>query len=216
MAKSPSKSKAKNSRVDSDLDEYAQATAAKLDTKVIVIGVWFLIVFGLMGAFLITTNQNADTGAPSASTSTQQTAPDAAAKVKTLQDQLAKDPNNAQTIIEFGFALFDAGKYEDAAANFQRAVTLLPNNADALTGLGMAYEYMGRQNDALTQFDKAIAADPSSDFAKVRKAYLLADAQSDYDGAIKLLRKVEAKQPLGDLKVKLQNQITAYEQKRGK
>lgn len=71
MAKSPSKPKAPESRVDSDLDKYTQATAAKIDTKAIIFGVVFLIVFGLMAAFLVTTNQNADPGAPPAATSTQ-------------------------------------------------------------------------------------------------------------------------------------------------
>lgn len=80
MAKSPSKLKPQKSRVDSDLDKYARATAAKpaaakLDPKVIVFGVVFLIVFGLMGAFLVTTNQNTDTGAPAAAGSTQQSPP---------------------------------------------------------------------------------------------------------------------------------------------
>ena len=75
MAKSPSKPKAQKSRVDSDLDKYAQATTAKLDTKAIIFGVVFLIVFGLMVAFLVTTNQNTDSVAPPGATSTQQPSP---------------------------------------------------------------------------------------------------------------------------------------------
>lgn len=148
MTKGPTKSKAKKTKIESDMDRYAKATAPKVDTKVIIIGIWFLIVFGLMGAFILTTNQNTGPGAVPEAAPNQQSGTDAAAKVKTLQDQLAKDPNNARTRLEFGFALLDAGRYEDAAANLQKAVTELPGDADALVGLGMAYQYLNRPNDA--------------------------------------------------------------------
>lgn len=198
------------------MDKYAQATTPKVDTKVIVIGVWFLIVFGLMGAFILTTNQNTGPGAPPETAPNQQSGTDAAAKVKAVQDQLAKDPNNSQLMMEFGYVLLDAGKYQDAAANLQRAITLSPNNAETQVGLGIAYQYLNRPTDALAQFDKALAIDPNHELAKVRKGFLLADVKGDYAGAIKLLREVEAKQPIGTLKLKLQNQITAYEKKLGK
>jgi len=58
-----------------------------------------------------------------------------------------------------GQALIAAGKWQDAAKDFERAATISPQLAPIHFNLGVAYANTGRYQDALAQFDSAIVLD---------------------------------------------------------
>ncbi len=192
-----------SSQVDEEMEAYHEEAKPKRDYKLIVFGVWFLIIFGLLAAFLITTNQNFNTG----SAPTQQTVdPALAAKLQPLQEQLSADPDNVEALIGIGFLFYEMRDYDKAEKNLGKAVKSNPERVDAIVGLGMAYEALFRPNDAKAQFDRALEIEPTSEFAKVRKAYFLAGTGESAE-AVKLLREVVAATNDSDLKTTLEEAI---------
>ena len=54
------------------------------------------------------------------------------------------------------------GRYDDALADFTRAIELDPRDAGALASRAQTYRLMGRYDDALADFTSAIELDPST------------------------------------------------------
>ena len=61
---------------------------------------------------------------------------------------------------EKGIALFDLGKFEDALAVFDKAVTLQNNFEEGYYWMGRCFEKLFRQNDAIESYRTALAYDP--------------------------------------------------------
>ena len=68
----------------------------------------------------------------------------------------------ADTLTHEGNQLFLRHEYADAAARFERAVTVYPTHHHAWKGLGNALLCLGRPNDAARAFDRAIGLRPES------------------------------------------------------
>jgi tetratricopeptide (TPR) repeat protein len=60
-----------------------------------------------------------------------------------------------------GLIRANAGSYEQAEAEYLRAIELEPANADTFRRLGQAYERSGRLDQALAAFKRAIELEPS-------------------------------------------------------
>lgn len=78
---------------------------------------------------------------------------------------------------------YDAGKYDQSVAEFQRALALSPSSLEALSGLGLALAARGQTNEALAQFHTALAIDAGYSAARVNRAVLLAQS-GDVSGAV--------------------------------
>ena len=76
-------------------------------------------------------------------------------------------------------------RYDEALADFNRAIELDPEDAWALAGRGETYWAMGRYDQALADYDRAIELDPAEDeFAAARTAICLLTGRSDTDHAV--------------------------------
>ncbi|HEB12984.1 MAG TPA: tetratricopeptide repeat protein [Actinobacteria bacterium] len=204
--------KNKDPIVEQEISEFTDETTTGRDTKKLVFGIWFVIIFGLLAAFIVTTNQNVGDTVNTLPADVQNKE-ELANKLKPYQDQLAQDPKNTTALINIGFTYFEARQFEDATENFQKAIDLDEKNIMAITGLGMAYQYNSRPNEAKEMFDKALALDPDDHLAKTRKAYFLAEIEQKYDDALKLLREVEAKLPESENKKTIQSAIADIEKR---
>jgi Flp pilus assembly protein TadD len=60
---------------------------------------------------------------------------------------------------EAGNAALDRGDAATAAAEFERAATLVPEASEVQNHLGLAYRALGRDAEALTAFERAVALD---------------------------------------------------------
>ena len=174
--------------IDKEIRAYKEAGQPKRNNQMIVFFAAFIIIFGLLGAFLITTNQNTE---QSVDNSLDGLNPELAAKLRPLQERLAQNPNDANAIVDIGFTYFEAGSFREAIRNFEKASEVDPKNVDALVGLGMALQDTGRREEAAPLFDKALEVDPDNSFAKIRKAYFLGQIDKN-DEALKLLEEAEA------------------------
>jgi spermidine synthase len=73
----------------------------------------------------------------------------------------------AQAQYETGASLLDAGRFQEAAAQFRAALTVMPDSAGLHNNLGVALASMGRVAEAREHFSRAVALEP--DFAEARR-----------------------------------------------
>jgi len=92
-------------------------------------------------------------------------------------------PDSSKTYNNLGLAYYRAGRREEAAAMYERAVEANPNNAAARDNLAAAYNGiaaryygMGRRDEAIAMYKKAIELDP-------RNADLCNDLANSYYGS---------------------------------
>ena len=79
---------------------------------------------------------------------------DAAAIIKTLQEQAAKDPQDPEPRLKLANHFYDQHQYPQAVEWYQKALELDPKNANAHTDLGTTYFYLGRAQDALREYSR--------------------------------------------------------------
>lgn len=59
-------------------------------------------------------------------------------------------------------SLFSLGRYDDALADYDRALALLPDDPATLSNRGAALTDMGRYEEAIADFDRAVDIEPSN------------------------------------------------------
>jgi len=74
--------------------------------------------------------------------------------------------NEAIQLNRRGESFFDEGLYEEAFAEFSRAIEMDPDMADFHNNLGVCYWHMGEPVKALESLQKTLEIDPSSDDAR--------------------------------------------------
>jgi len=112
------------------------------------------------------------------------------AKVQQLTTILNSDPKNAGATVQLGNAYFDAERYPEAIAWYQKALALDPKNADASTDLGVSYYYTNRPDEALKQFENSLRIDPKHTKTLLNKGIVLAFGKQDLNGAAASWQKV--------------------------
>jgi tetratricopeptide (TPR) repeat protein len=78
---------------------------------------------------------------------------------------IASAPDRANSHYQQGMHLLGPGDFQDAAAQFTKAIEIVPDYADAYLGRGKARQAAGQSDAALTDFEKAIAIDPTLELA---------------------------------------------------
>lgn len=79
----------------------------------------------------------------------------AVAKVKST-------PNDPNSHIDLGWALFQKGQYNEALAEYKKATELDDKNSRAYLNLGIAYKQVEKMDIAITSLQKAIELNPKS------------------------------------------------------
>ncbi len=103
---------------------------------------------------------------------------------KSFRKQLQVNPLSQQTHAKLGQMLVDAGKYKEAIAELERAVSLTRDEDDALhMGLGRAYLYLGETEKSIPAFEAAIKIKRN---ARVLNdvAYYLSESEVHLDKAV--------------------------------
>ena len=95
----------------------------------------------------------------------------------------------AQGHIALGGVYYQAGEYDEAIAEFKKAISINPNNESAYNGLGGVYHQAGEYDEAIAEFKKAISVNPNS-----LRAYnglgLVYSEQGKYDLAVRFYQKL--------------------------
>jgi|APSaa5957512622_1039677.scaffolds.fasta_scaffold10528_2 cytochrome c-type biogenesis protein CcmH/NrfG len=100
-----------------------------------------------------------------------------------LKEHLAHDPEDLETRLRLGHALFDAGNYGEAAEHYELYLEVRPADADARTDLGIAYRRTRRSDRAADAFRRAIQDAPDHLNAHFNLGIVLANDLDDPAGA---------------------------------
>jgi tetratricopeptide (TPR) repeat protein len=93
-----------------------------------------------------------------------------------------------------GKTALEAKRYEEAAAEFRKAIAVSPDSVPAHVNLGAALTQLGDQKGAAEEFEKALVIDPNNVNARFNLAVLLAN-DKQHEQAIVHLEKVTALNP---------------------
>ena len=69
--------------------------------------------------------------------------------------------NNYLAHLNFGAALADQGKAEEAITHYRRSLKIVPNYAEAYNNLGLALAQLGKYDEAISSYLKALQIDPN-------------------------------------------------------
>ena len=80
-------------------------------------------------------------------------------RVKGLQDEIARDPENPKLWAALGNAWYDREDWDRAIEAYRKALRKAPKDANVLSDLGAAYRNQGDFRQAIASFEKARSAD---------------------------------------------------------
>ena len=83
------------------------------------------------------------------------------ANIASLTGVVQNNPNDPQAYNMRGSVFGQAGRNDEALADFNKAISLDPNYAQAYANRGLIYRKTGRLDLALADYNKALALDPS-------------------------------------------------------
>ena len=90
-----------------------------------------------------------------------------------FEHTLAVTPPNLQIERNLGLAFGDRGRYDEAAAHFEKALLIDPNFYDGLVGMGVTRGFQGRLPEAIDYFQAAIRSQPDAPEAHVQLSLTL-------------------------------------------
>lgn len=121
-----------------------------------------------------------------------QTPPKAVQTAEVLQQQLKKNPNDAEANLNFGLVLAGQGDMVNAEKQVRKALAISPNHPGALTALGKILARTDHLDEAREQFEKVVKLQPNSHDARMNLGIALADAGdakaalAEFQAAVKL------------------------------
>src|SRR5579864_4987664 len=83
------------------------------------------------------------------------------ANIASLTEVVQRSPNDPQAYNMRGAVFGQAGRREEAIADFDKAIGLDPNYTQALANRGLVYRQMGKFDRALADYNKALSLDAS-------------------------------------------------------
>src|SRR5215216_4477438 len=81
------------------------------------------------------------------------------ANIASLTEVVQRNPNDPQAYNMRGSILGQAGRHQEALADFEKAISLDPNYAQAFANRGLVYRQTGKLDQALADYDRALAID---------------------------------------------------------
>ena len=98
------------------------------------------------------------TGAPESEDAIYATSP---ANIASLTAWCSSNPNDPQAYNMRGSVFGKGGRYDEALADFNKAISIDPNYAQAYANRGLVYRETGKLTLALADYNKALSIDPN-------------------------------------------------------
>jgi tetratricopeptide (TPR) repeat protein len=89
-----------------------------------------------------------------------------------LAKALELEPEDTNTLIYYGNALYNMGRYGQSADQFERVIQLDPKNPTANYNLGLVYETWGKKKLAIQQWQRFLEMDPPGRWAEDARQHL--------------------------------------------
>ncbi|AHF08598.1 tetratricopeptide repeat protein [Desulfitobacterium metallireducens] len=81
---------------------------------------------------------------------------------QSAMEKVKQNPDSATSHVDFGWALFQKGQYNEALAEYKKATELDEKNFKAYLNLGIAYQQVDKIDIAITTLQKAVELAPKS------------------------------------------------------
>ena len=117
------------------------------------------------------------------------------ARLKQLEDEVAKDPKKFDAIRELGNMQYDQGNFNEAVKWYQKAAELEPANIEVKTDLGGALFNANRVDESIEQFRKSLEQEPNHPQSLFNLGVALLDGKNDVDGALQAWQLLVDKNP---------------------
>ncbi len=125
-------------------------------------------------------------------------------------DEIKPTGEELRVMLETGFILREAAKFDDAEAVFEGCIEFMPGSEVPVVGLGTCYLQKGDYENALTTCKNALELNPQSDYARVHYAEALL-FQNQKELAEQELRKIIAESPNSTYSTTAQNLLIVAE-----
>lgn len=112
------------------------------------------------------------------------------AQAKTLGEQAAARPRDAEVRAQLGNLYFDAERYGEALKWYEASLALAPKNANVSTDLAVSYYYTNQLDRALKQFEASLAIDPRHTKTLLNLGMVKAFGKQDLLGAAQAWKQV--------------------------
>lgn len=110
---------------------------------------------------------------------------DTAAKIRSFQEILAKDPKNLQALVALGNIFFDTGQDLQAIENYERALAIEPGNNNVRTDMAVCYRRAKRPDRAIEELKRVISSDPRHPQSRFNLGIILVQDVGDLAGGAK-------------------------------
>lgn len=135
------------------------------------------------------------------------------ASIKQHEDEVSKDPANAEAWEHLGNLYYDSGAHEKAVNAYNKALELKPGNTSVLVDRGVMYRELKEYDKALDSFRKALDINPRHEHALFNSGVVLYFDLKRKEEALKAWRALveinpNAKAPSGQLVSKLIQDIS--------
>ena len=121
--------------------------------------------------------------------------PVARQKLSDLEAAVAKEPKNADLLVQLGNTAYDVEDWKKAVDAYERALKLRDADPNVLTDLGVAYRNIGNVDKALAMFTQASARDPNHWPAQFNLAIVYGIDKGDPKKALEIVRKLKKEHP---------------------
>ncbi len=120
------------------------------------------------------------------------------AEINRLKEALAKNPDDAEALVELANLNFDIQNWAKAQELYDRFLKLRPKDPDVLTDLGITLRAQGHFDEALASFREAEKLKPDHWQSRFNEVVVLAFDKKDFaeaEKALAALRKLEPDNP---------------------
>jgi len=131
--------------------------------------------------------------------------------IRSLKDELAKDPQNRRAWVMLGDSYFDTNQYPEAVEAYDKALALDPNDANVLTDQGVMYRNLGWYDRAIENFRKANQVDPSHLQSVFNMWVVYRQDLQDLDGAKKAIERYLEIAPNGPAAAQLRAELQSMD-----
>jgi tetratricopeptide (TPR) repeat protein len=116
-------------------------------------------------------------------------------KLSDLEAAVAKEPKNAELLVQLGNTAYDVEEWKKAVDAYERALKLRAPDPNILTDLGVAYRNIGNTDKALAMFTQASASDPNHWPAQFNLAIVYGIDKGNTTKALEILAKLKKEHP---------------------
>jgi len=109
---------------------------------------------------------------------------DLASRLTALERMSASQPQNADYQTQIGDTYYDLGKYEKAAAAYEKSLSLRPDDPNVETDLATCFYYLGQHDKALEILDRILKYSPNFPQAMFNKGIVLLTGKNNLKDAI--------------------------------